>query len=175
MLFQAATNTLFNRIEALLVQISPEEYQRAIPVLGAQAIGQHIRHILEFYGCLLQACQSGVVNYDLRPRDKSLEQQPEVAMRRLHAVEVGFLSFTEDMPLQLQTTFGQQALICRDVHTTLEREVVYLAEHTIHHLALVAIGLRAALPHIQIPSNLGVAESTIRAREAALAGVRQGD
>jgi hypothetical protein len=48
--------------------------------------------------------------------------------------------------------------------STLEREMVYLADHTVHHLALVRLGFEALLPGKQLDSTLGVAPSTIKSQ-----------
>ena len=49
-----------------------------------------------------------------------------------------------------------------DVSSSFFRELTYLIEHTIHHLAIIKIGLNEVYPAIEIPKNFGVAHSTIR-------------
>ncbi|TAG65626.1 MAG: DinB family protein, partial [Runella slithyformis] len=46
--------------------------------------------------------------------------------------------------------------------TTLSRELVYIAEHAIHHLAILKIALRAHFPDIALPVHFGVAYSTVQ-------------
>jgi hypothetical protein len=48
------------------------------------------------------------------------------------------------------------------------REMVYLVEHSIHHYALIRIGLQENFPKIIIPENFGIAYSTIKHREKVL-------
>jgi len=53
--------------------------------------------------------------------------------------------------------------------TCLARELTYLADHGVHHLAMVRITLVQELPHVSYPQELGVAASTRnhQARQAA--------
>ncbi len=44
------------------------------------------------------------------------------------------------------------------------REMVYLVEHSIHHYALIRIGLQENFSDIFIPKNFGVAYSTVKYR-----------
>ncbi len=163
MLIQVSTNPLFNQIEALLRQFSPAEYQLPLASLNQGTLGQHLRHILEFYDCLLKGLEQGVVDYEARVRNLQLEQDPAYALAYLHQMEQQLLA-ASPCDLRSRNTYGLNMPVVCELPTTLERELVYLAEHTVHHLAIVAIGLRTCLPHIVMPKHLGIAESTIRAR-----------
>jgi hypothetical protein len=55
------------------------------------------------------------------------------------------------------------------VSSTVGRELIYNIEHTIHHLAIVKIALKAILPSLELPEHFGVAPSTIRHRQEACA------
>ncbi|MCU0471726.1 MAG: hypothetical protein MUF58_24420 [Arcicella sp.] len=70
--------------------------------------------------------------------------------------------FTSDRPLILRTRFGGDEPV--EVASSFYRELTYLIEHTIHHLAIIKIGLNEVYPEIIIPKNFGVAHSTIRYR-----------
>jgi uncharacterized damage-inducible protein DinB len=47
------------------------------------------------------------------------------------------------------------------VTTTFQRELTYLIEHSIHHLAIISIALRDSFATIEVPKYFGVAFSTI--------------
>jgi len=49
--------------------------------------------------------------------------------------------------------------------TNYYREVAYNLEHTIHHMALIKVGIRE-VSDMEIPENFGVASSTIKFRSA---------
>jgi hypothetical protein len=150
--------------------IDPVSYQSPLDLLSGSTIGQHTRHIIEFYTCLLEqsAGQTDpVINYAQRRRDHQIESQPDHAislvndlctrLNDLDAAQHCFLDCTEH---------GQDNLL---VASTIGRELIYNIEHTIHHLAIVKIALKAAHPEIVLPEHFGVAPSTIRHRQEACA------
>jgi hypothetical protein len=49
--------------------------------------------------------------------------------------------------------------------TSMEREAIYLIEHSIHHFALIRIGLQTNFQKVRIESNFGIAFSTLNFRE----------
>lgn len=167
MFFQTSTNLLFNQIETLLTSMADEDYRMPVPHLNGSSVGQHMRHLLEFYGCLLLACGSGTVNYEKRPRDLRLEQETAAALAYLHRLESSFTCLMANIDLKLEVTYGRSTPVTSEVPTSLLREIVYLSEHTVHHLAIIAVALRCALQHVPMPEHLGVAESTLRARDVA--------
>lgn len=54
------------------------------------------------------------------------------------------------------------------IPTSLERELMYNIEHTIHHLALIKVGLKLVYPDLDLPNHFGVAPSTIKFQQAQL-------
>lgn len=45
---------------------------------------------------------------------------------------------------------------------------MYNIEHTIHHLALIKVGLKLVYPDLDLPNHFGVAPSTIKFQQAQL-------
>ncbi|MCB0515122.1 MAG: hypothetical protein R2798_02360 [Chitinophagales bacterium] len=140
-----------------LVKIDTEIYNNSLPIYNGSSIGQHTRHILEFYICLLEQYPLGEINYDLRRRNTALENNPAVARDCLQHIGVGLENLPqEEVPLRLKATYNRELIA-----TSLSREIWYNIEHTIHHLALIRIGLQYCLPQLIIPPTFGVAPSTI--------------
>ena len=52
------------------------------------------------------------------------------------------------------------------VVSNVQRELVYLIEHAIHHFALLRIGIQENFPEISLASDFGVAYSTVKYRES---------
>jgi hypothetical protein len=50
-------------------------------------------------------------------------------------------------------------------HTNYYREIVYNLEHTIHHMALIRVGLKE-LASIELPENYGVASATVKHKKS---------
>ena len=62
-------------------------------------------------------------------------------------------------PIQLKVNFDDDNFEL--IETNFLRELVYMVEHSIHHFALMQIGIQENVKHIKIESNFGVAYSTI--------------
>ena len=60
-------------LKGVLLDMSDAVYATPLNVLSDSSIGQHVRHVLEFYLCLLHAQDSGIFNYDARQRDLELQ------------------------------------------------------------------------------------------------------
>ncbi len=68
------------QIKDLLQVIKTEHFTKKAEVLSGSSVGQHIRHILEFYLLLVSGSFSGTVSYDKRQRDKRIEQDQQFAI-----------------------------------------------------------------------------------------------
>lgn len=153
-----------------LAVIDPVTYQTPLDILSGSTIGQHTRHIIEFYNCLLEQSldtASPVINYALRHRDHRIETEPDYALVNVNAICEKLQEINIDQPCQLNgEEHGQKELL---VTSTIGRELIYNIEHTIHHLAIVKIAIRSVAPDILLPEHFGVAPSTIRHRQEACA------
>lgn len=133
-------------------------YGAAIP--GNSPIGSHMRHCIDHFRALFRGLAAGVVDYDARDRDPSLESDAAVfgraildVRRELEALRTEHL----DRPLQVlqMVAPGTPAM---PVASTLGRELAFVCSHTIHHLALVKV--LASMGGGRFPEHLGVAYST---------------
>jgi hypothetical protein len=66
--------------------------------------------------------------------------------------------------LQLQVIYDDTADEPIIISTNYFREVAYNIEHTIHHMALIRVGINETT-NILLPENFGVASSTIKYRK----------
>ena len=57
----------------LLEQLPQGLYTKRLSVIANGTIGEHVRHIIEFYQCCLNTASDGSLNYSLRKRDNELE------------------------------------------------------------------------------------------------------
>ena len=148
----------------LLKQLKPNEYCQPLAVLNGSTIGQHTRHVVEFYLCLLKGIRNGVVDYDARERNLMLENNLDFTINSLQEIENSIeVIKNPNEPLLLSVSYytDNQDFI----ETNFMREIVYLVEHSIHHYALIRIGLQENFTEIIIPKNFGVAYSTINHKE----------
>ena len=153
-----------HQINDLLGQISPHEYRQPLPEFDGSTLGQHFRHILEFFICLERGIPSGTVDYASRERNLILEDSPGVAKDTLENFAMTLESIQPATPLELKAEFGGSERPC--YQSTVGRELVFVYDHAIHHLAMIKIGLRCHFPQVQADRDLGVSPSTIKARKA---------
>ena len=149
---------------AYLQVLSSEEYQQPLDLLSAASIGQHTRHFIEFFQCLLQQLPAGEVNYDARIRDQEIEQEPKCALLAIDRICQQLENCDLDQQMQLSACYSQTVTVTSNV----ARELVYNLEHTIHHLAIIRIGLAILRPDLELPKSFGIAASTTKYREGQL-------
>ncbi len=159
-LITASINVL-DQLEMVLLPMKEENFHQNIPSLDA-SIGQHVRHILEFYLCLLEGLEAGQINYDNRRRDKRIETDRKFAIDIIGGIKASIKGQTWNPELVLNLKYGDFSNQNIRLRTNYERELAYNIEHTIHHLAIVKQGLRELCHYIQLPDNFGIASSTVR-------------
>ena len=158
MLIQSIKNNLSENIE-LLRQLTNEEFMQKNPELSNATIGEHMRHIIELFGCLLENYDYGLINYDDRKRDLLLQTDKNEAIA---IIEKYLLELDKpNKPLSLtHNCFSPIELL----QTNYFRELIYNLEHSIHHQALIKVALYR-LPHIKISDSFGIAPSTLEYRK----------
>ncbi|CAN5331633.1 hypothetical protein BH23BAC2_BH23BAC2_00390 [soil metagenome] len=150
-------------IRTLLILITDEQYQYKSDILSGSTIGQHVRHILEFYTCLMNGQISGNVNYDSRKRNPLVETKVFSAIEVIDSLSARLSGITVDKPIQLVGNYtlsneGDNQYVI----SSLNRELAYNLEHAIHHQALIKVGLKEqGLDHL-IEHDFGVAPASIR-------------
>jgi hypothetical protein len=151
---------VLDQLKAHLNQLTQEEYAQKLAIFNGASIGAHTRHVIEFYQCLLNGMKSGLVNYDARKRDLRIEQQLLYTIDLIDEIKYRLLNtITLNKTINLITSYGAVQFA---VPTNFERESVYLIEHSIHHFALIRIGLQECFPTVAIEPNFGYAHSTIQ-------------
>lgn len=160
---------LHNTIQSVLAELEEaialmddQQYVMKSKHLFGATIGQHVRHIIELFQCLVVGYDTGVVNYDKRKRDYRLENDRLEAILFLH--EMPELLGNSNKKITLQSSFGSEDE-CIEIDSNFVRELVYNLEHTIHHMALIRVGI-SELTDIIVPEKFGVAPSTIQYRKA---------
>ena len=146
------------QLEKVLNSLSNDEYNAPLEIFSGASVGQHTRHILEFYLCLISNCDCDTLNYDLRKRDKNIEQNLSFCLEKTAEIVEELSYVNADKKMCLEAVQGGKTI---KVDTTFNRELLYAIEHTVHHLAIIKMGILLNFPHIEIPANFGVAESTI--------------
>src|SRR5262249_35502971 len=128
-----------------------------------KGVGGHIRHCIDFYNTFIESIGSRHLNYDIRARDSRVETDPLLAIFELQSIVNRLQSCLDiDGRTELRVILESSSEEHGNVgwsHSSVARELQSLLSHTVHHYALMAIGLR--FDGIQLPSDFGVAPSTI--------------
>ncbi len=141
-----------------LHQINQQDYIKAIPQLSNSTIGQHTRHFIEFFQCLIQQVPQQQINYCSRKRDLTIESCTNTALQVINDIQKELDHINLDQEIHLYTNSDSEQYI----KTNVARELHYNIEHTIHHLAILKIGLKIQCPDICVSKTFGVAPSTIK-------------
>ncbi|WP_054113244.1 hypothetical protein [Marinagarivorans algicola] len=136
-------------------------------------VGKHLRHIYDHFLAVKKGIDSGCIDYNLRNRGGLLEaditasaQQLTVLLTWCHQLPRYAAVFDQTLRVESEVDCLQQALLPFD--STLARELLYLINHTIHHVAYVKLLLSTR--QIVLPASVGLAPSTATfEREAASA------
>jgi len=151
-------SNLLGQIQFVLEGLSNEQYTQPINVLSKSTLGQHTRHILEFYVELYKGYENGIVDYDKRIRNHAIESDKFFAIDMI--LEITNSLEKPDRALLLNSVYGADNDVIR-VTTNYYRELVYNLEHTVHHMALLRIGVEA-ISSLAIPAEFGIAASTLK-------------
>ena len=131
-------------------------------------LAPHLRHCVEHFQLLLEGHASGRVDYDARERSERLEKSPEAMREALRSIRSALTRLSR-ADLERTLTVVQTAAPGRPPCSTpsfLERELVFLSGHAIHHIAIMA--LAAASADVLLPPELAVAFSTEAYRDATV-------
>jgi len=100
------------------------------------------------------------VDYLNRVRNLSVETDRSTAITELKNLQSQVIKEDKDLKLVVET---DKIKYPGFVNTTYFREIIYNAEHTIHHLALIRVALREMNLNI-VGEDFGVAYATIQYR-----------
>ena len=147
-----------NSLSHLLSVMDNDQYTRKLDYLSSSSIGAHTRHIIELLQCVIIGYTFNKVDYHNRIRNLLLENDKKAA-----CVEIEILLQSIDKPdrkIELEMEFNVDAFHTK-VYSTYFREIVYNTEHTIHHLALIKVGLHEMQLKL-VDDTFGMAYSTIQ-------------
>jgi hypothetical protein len=156
---EKAVNQVFLQLTNSLNQITVEQYYQPCESLSGNTVGQHVRHIIEMFQCLEEGYNSGEIDYEKRKRDKQIETNREIAKDLLHQILRQIIK--SNKPISMLVYYDDLDTGPEQIQTNYYREIAYNIEHTIHHMALIRIGLRE-IGDLYLDDSYGVANSTIK-------------
>ncbi len=160
-----ATRNILKDLRLFLESVDGSAYTTPLEILSKATIGQHSRHTIEFFQCLVEQQKGGTVNYDLRKRDSTIESQPEAALEALNKIELQLQNQLSNKPVKLEISLTNQNGLPDKIDSSFFREWTYVLEHAVHHMAIIRIGLSVISPQQVLPESFGIAPSTIKYRQ----------
>ena len=160
-MFKSSLTTI-EQFKDILRQLPEERYTTPCSVLSNATIGQHTRHIIELYLCLINGYKHAVVSYDNRQRDRRIEADISFAITQLEFIQANLERPNKEIQMGYELNGEENRLV-----SNYFREVMYNLEHAIHHHALIKIGIEH-LTDLDLPESFGVAPSTIAYKKACV-------
>ena len=152
------------RCLALLSEIDDATFVSS--AVDGGTVGAHLRHCIEYFRCFLAEERTGVIEYDAREREHALETDRALSERAIASL-LEQLSQRHDDDLDRLVKIRQSlapGAAPEIVKSTVCREWMSLADHTIHHLAIITQLVTAQV-------NAGTSENHRASRLASELGV----
>jgi len=156
-MFRTSIQTI-EQFKTVLSKLPNNCYTKSCDTLSGASIGEHTRHIIELYQCLLLGYDATELSYDNRKRDKQIEQDLGVAVEQLQHIQESL----ERPNKKLIVSYDLNGKASR-LESNYFREVMYNLEHAIHHLALIKVAINE-FTELTLPDSFGVAPSTMQYR-----------
>jgi hypothetical protein len=149
--------------EALLTEISDDNYTCKVPVAFDASIGGHYRHCLDHFRTLFDAVTDGDLNYDHRERGTLVETDRFAALNATRELCDGYAKLdpaflARSLAVTCKTSYSTSG--SQVSPSTVGREIMYSVAHAVHHYAL--IGVMGGIMGLQLPPGFGVAPSTLK-------------
>ncbi len=157
------TELIIEQMIDLLNKIDETSYAKPLKLFNGSTIGQHFRHILDFYSCLLKGVKEGRIDYAKRERDVLIETKPEYAKDIFNTILLQSSQLVENVLIEIVADFSSELNEARPVvPSSVARELMYAYDHAVHHLAMIKMGLKETCPTIEVNKEIGVAPSTVK-------------
>ncbi|HKO81171.1 MAG TPA: hypothetical protein VJU78_12285 [Chitinophagaceae bacterium] len=162
MLLKKPIQNVFVQLTASLHQLTNTEYTQPSKILFNASIGQHVRHVVDLFLCLENGYETGIVNYEKRKRDYKIETDKDFAIQLLKDIYHRLEKPNKDLVMETEDYENTSGTIL--ISSNYYREIAYNLEHTIHHMALIRVGINE-VSSVVLPDEFGVAYSTIKFRK----------
>jgi len=161
MLKQPIQHVLVQLTETLN-QLTNDQYVQTSKTLFNATIGHHVRHIIELFQCLEKGYHDGVVSYEKRKRDPTIETNKELAIALIKEIYKHVEKPDKEILLEAEDYNATMETVL--IRSNYYREIAYNLEHAIHHMALIRVGVNE-VSSVILPEEFGVAYSTIKYRQ----------
>ncbi|PHS20093.1 MAG: hypothetical protein COA86_02050 [Kangiella sp.] len=148
-----------------LQSVDSDDYSKVMTPKFDSSAGSHIRHIIDHYEAIRVGFISGVIDYNIRSRGASVEQDPQLAIKKLTHLS-NWISELNPSDIIKKVTLTTEVSIVRkeivSIETSLVRELIFAGAHAIHHYAIISQIVKHQIKDNQnyAPNNFGIAPAT---------------
>ncbi len=157
-----SANIITEQVANLLDSLVDSQYRESLEIFKGSTIGKHIRHIYDFYHCVVLSAEQGVLDYSCRNRDERLENDRIFVKLAFANINEAVKQLDESQVIDVIPEFTTDDSQMQAVKSSIGRELMYGFDHAIHHLAIIKMGIQSHFPNCQLNENLGIAPSTIK-------------
>lgn len=145
----------------LLQSLSVAQYTHNDDPGVDSSIGVHMRHVLDLYRALIATRSEPLVDYDQRRRGDGVERSPGEAIDEFRQI-AAWLNDLSDEALTQPLVVSTQVLLADQsvarVPSSMLRELIFVACHTVHHFAIIRNIARSS--SLTLPDYFGLAPQT---------------
>lgn len=128
-------------------------------IYADSGIGRHVRHVIDHFMALKNSLKTNLVDYNCRHRDSEIEIDKQQAKQSLVAM-IDWLDSNqlEDRMIKVYSEISCQQTLSCEFCSTVDRELLYLINHTIHHTAYIKLVMQTY--DIKLDKSVGLAPGT---------------
>jgi uncharacterized damage-inducible protein DinB len=130
-----STLKTLNKSKSLLSKISDEQLCNTSVSPYYSSIGSHVRHILDFYECILN-CENNLVDLTDRKRDQNVENLTDSALEYLEVINQRLKLLTSPLDREI-IVVDDMGMGKVKIKYTLSSLLAQANSHTIHHYAII--------------------------------------
>ncbi|MFD0862328.1 hypothetical protein ACFQ1M_08900 [Sungkyunkwania multivorans] len=132
----AATISTLSKSKDLLQHLKDEQLCDASVSPYYSCVGSHIRHILDFYDCIIHGLPNELIDLTARKRDLRVQEDCAYAISNVERIlkSLENIEYEADKRLAVVDDLGQGKMT---VNYTLGALLAQANSHTIHHYAII--------------------------------------
>lgn len=164
-----ATIETLDQLRDLISALSPQDYNQ--PCQGSlSGVGAHVRHITDHFDAVRNGLARGYINYNDRSRGSNIENNQSLALDKVGEIHQWLEGDgLQDHAIEIETEISVNQTNNVRMPTTLSREICYLINHTVHHLAYARVVAAHFDCHLDKSIGLAPATATYLRQEEAKA------
>lgn len=157
----APLREVLDQLSRLVQQLDPPRYNTKPVTTYGGSVGGHVRHCLDHVSALLCGTRGEPIDYEARQRGSDIETCPHAALEQLGRLDAALADLDPhaNPPVTAVLMLSPHAPLLR-TESTLDRELAFVLNHTIHHHAMIA-GMAKALD-VPVPDGFGMAPGTLQ-------------